>query len=103
MIKDSDIGVLGAGAAGASTAYYAHEFAASHLLNVNTTVYERKSYVGGRSTTVYALDDPNEPVELGASIFVRVNYNLYDAAQKFGLQMQSMGKDVAAGDDEFGM
>jgi prenylcysteine oxidase/farnesylcysteine lyase len=45
--------------------------------------------VGGRSTTVNAFDDPLEPVELGASIFVEVNRILRDAANEFGLHPKS--------------
>lgn len=55
---------------------------------MNITVYERASYVGGRSTTVNVFDDPNEPVELGASIFVQVNRNLVNAVADFGLSIK---------------
>lgn len=53
------------------------------------TVYERESYVGGRSTTVNVLDDPAYPIELGASIFVQVNYNLVNASRDLGLTVRS--------------
>lgn len=56
-------------------------------MSVNITVYERSSYVGGRSTTVNVYDDPLEPVELGASIFVKVNRNLVNAVDEFGLSL----------------
>lgn len=52
-------------------------------------MYERSSYVGGRSTTVNIFDDPLEPVELGASIFVEANKILKDAASEFGLHPQN--------------
>ena len=42
-------------------------------------------YIGGRSTTVNVLDNPAYPVELGASIFVQVNYNLVNASRDLGL------------------
>lgn len=48
-------------------------------------MFERNSYIGGRSTTVNAYDDPSIPVELGASIFVKVNQILNDAVEKFNL------------------
>ena len=77
----------GAGSGGASAAYYINQFQ-SQCDRINITVYERSSYVGGRSTTVNAYNDPTEPVELGASIFVEVNKNLVSAARRFGLTTQ---------------
>jgi prenylcysteine oxidase/farnesylcysteine lyase len=59
----------------------------------NITVFERSSYIGGRSTTVNAYDLPSEPVELGASIFVEVNKNLYSAAKEFGLSLKSASEE----------
>ena len=47
--------------------------------------------MGGRSTTVNVYDDPMEPVELGASIFVEANRNLVSAAREFGLSTSSSG------------
>lgn len=52
---------------------------------MNISIFETSDYVGGRSTTVNAFDDPRYPAELGASIFVRVNKNLVAAAERFGL------------------
>jgi len=78
--------LLGAGAGGSSVAYYLRKFAASPDFDVNITVYEKNSYIGGRSTTVNVYNNPDEVVELGASIFVEVNENLYNAAKEFGLE-----------------
>lgn len=81
------VAIIGAGSGGASAAYYLDRF--KHPCSrVNITVYERSSYVGGRSTTVDVYGDPTEPVELGASIFVEVNKNLVSAAREFGLATQ---------------
>ena len=81
------VAIIGAGSGGASAAYYLNRF--KHPCSrVNITVYERSSYVGGRSTTVDVYGDPTEPVELGASIFVEVNKNLFSAAREFGLATQ---------------
>ena len=74
----------GAGSAGASAAYYLDKFK-NPCDRVNITVFERSSYVGGRSTTVNVYDDPTEPVELGASIFVEANKNLVSAIKELGL------------------
>jgi prenylcysteine oxidase/farnesylcysteine lyase len=54
-------------------------------VTVNITVFERNAFIGGRSTTVNAYDDPSIPVELGASIFVEVNSILNDAVKEFNL------------------
>ncbi|KAL5000203.1 Prenylcysteine lyase-domain-containing protein [Aspergillus recurvatus] len=83
------VAVIGAGAAGASTAYSLRKYADSLGLPVNITVFERASYVGGRSTTVNVFDDPAYPIELGASIFVQVNYNLVNASKELGLDVRS--------------
>ena len=81
------VAIVGAGSGGASTAYYLNRF--KHPCSrINITVYERSSYVGGRSTTVEVYGDPTELVELGASIFVEVNKNLVSAAREFGLATQ---------------
>ena len=79
----------GAGAGGASSAYYLSKFAASASIPVNITVFERNSYIGGRSTTVNAYDDPTISVELGASIFVKVNRILNKAVEEFNLSTSS--------------
>lgn len=76
----------GAGSGGSSAAYYINKFR-DQCRPVNITIYERSSYVGGRSTTVNIYDNPLEPVELGASIFVKVNRNLVDAVDEFGLSL----------------
>ncbi|KAL9633709.1 MAG: hypothetical protein Q9164_004543, partial [Protoblastenia rupestris] len=78
------VAIIGAGSAGSSAAYYIRKYTQG-CNRINTTVYERNPYVGGRSTTVDAFDNPSEPVELGASIFVKVNHNLVNAVEEFGL------------------
>jgi prenylcysteine oxidase/farnesylcysteine lyase len=60
---------------------------------VNITVFERSSYVGGRSTTVNAYDVPGHPVELGASIFVSVNEILMNATKEFGLDLKPLADE----------
>ena len=75
----------GAGAAGASSAYFLSRYAKTYNIPINITVFERNDYIGGRSTTVNVYDDASLPVELGASIFVQVNQILVDAAKEFNL------------------
>lgn len=81
----------GAGSGGSSAAYYLKRFASDENIRINITVYERSSYIGGRSTTVDVYDDPTQPVELGASIFVKANRNLVAAAEEFGLLTKGVG------------
>ncbi|TVY16749.1 Farnesylcysteine lyase [Lachnellula arida] len=80
------VAIIGAGASGSSTAYYLQQFAERSGIPINITVFERSSYVGGRSTTVNAYGNPLERVELGASIFVDVNTILKNSSSKFGLR-----------------
>ncbi|RPB25540.1 putative prenylcysteine lyase [Terfezia boudieri ATCC MYA-4762] len=86
VVSMRKVAVIGAGAGGSSTAYYLQKFAANKSFDVSITVYEKNSYVGGRSTTVNVYNNPDEVVELGASIFVEVNENLYNATKEFGLE-----------------
>ncbi|KAK6516657.1 hypothetical protein TWF506_006553 [Arthrobotrys conoides] len=97
------VAVIGAGAAGSSAAYYLKEYAEKHDYRVNITIYERNNYIGGRTTTVHAYDDPEEPVELGGSIFVEVNKNMFDAAKLFGLPIAEFNSGSTDGADELGI
>ncbi|KAB8659320.1 hypothetical protein FH972_026209 [Carpinus fangiana] len=74
------VAIIGAGSAGTSTAHYLSRYAAA-----NVTIFERNSWIGGRSTTVDAYGDPSQPVELGASIFVEANLNLVQAVKDLNL------------------
>ena len=53
------------------------------------TIFEKESYIGGRSTTVHAYNDSNFPIELGASVFVEINKILVDAVEAFNLSTSS--------------
>lgn len=83
--SDASAKKLGAGAAGSSTAYHLRKFASEENLAIDITIFEQSDYIGGRTTTVQAYGD-SEPVELGGSIFVNVNYILQNASVEFGLQ-----------------
>ncbi|KAI9643190.1 hypothetical protein NHQ30_007806 [Ciborinia camelliae] len=89
------IAIIGAGAGGSSSAYHLQKYAAESDLAINVTIYERSSYVGGRSTTVNAYGNSLEPVELGASIFVEVNAILKNASREFGLSPKSSNTEEA--------
>jgi prenylcysteine oxidase/farnesylcysteine lyase len=49
--------------------------------------------VGGRTHTVNAWDDPEHPIELGASIFVSVNEILVNATKEFGLDEAALADE----------
>ncbi|CAG8887824.1 unnamed protein product [Penicillium egyptiacum] len=83
------VAIIGAGAGGSFAAYQLRKLVDEAKIPVDITVYERESYVGGRSTTVNVFDDPAYPIELGASIFVQVNYNLVNASRDLGLTVSS--------------
>lgn len=87
--------ISGAGAGGSSSAYHLQKYAAESDLAINVTVFERSSYIGGRSTTVNAYGNSLEPVELGASIFVEVNAILKNASREFGLRPKSSETEEA--------
>ncbi|RMY95780.1 hypothetical protein D0862_08676 [Hortaea werneckii] len=80
-----NVAIIGAGAAGSSSAYHLAQFAQEVHLPINITIFDRNPYIGGRSTTVNVYDDPTEPVELGASIFVEANQILLNATRAFNL------------------
>ncbi|KAF7934091.1 uncharacterized protein EAE97_008451 [Botrytis byssoidea] len=88
------IAIIGAGAGGSSSAYHLQKYAAESDLAINVTVFERSSYIGGRSTTVNAYGNSLEPVELGASIFVDVNAILKNASREFDLHAKSSNTEV---------
>ncbi|KAJ4290862.1 hypothetical protein N0V90_010058 [Kalmusia sp. IMI 367209] len=79
----------GAGAAGSSAAYHLVQHAQDAGIPVEIEVYERDAHIGGRSTTIHPWSDPEQAVELGASIFVEVNHILVNASKKFNLQTSS--------------
>lgn len=82
-----NIAIVGAGAAGSSAAYHISKFARELELDVpiNITIFEADDRIGGRTTTVDALEDPRYPIEVGGSIFVKINEILYNATQEFRL------------------
>lgn len=80
---------IGAGAGGSFAAYELRRLANEAGIPLNISIYERAAYIGGRSTTVDAFDDPAYPIELGASIFVQVNQILVNASRDLGLGVRS--------------
>ncbi|CAO2656381.1 Nn.00g051840.m01.CDS01 [Neocucurbitaria sp. VM-36] len=85
------IAIIGAGAGGSSAAYHLAQYAAEVSIPANITVFERNSYIGGRTTTVNVWNDPDTPVELGGSIFVEVNRIMVEATKRFNLSTAEHG------------
>lgn len=94
------VAIIGAGASGSSAAYFLSK-AREQLIrdgipgcnaeeipnDVQITVFERNSRVGGRVLAIHPLDDKRySPIDIGASVFSNINSNLVSAAQKYKLQ-----------------
>ncbi|KAF2267624.1 Prenylcysteine oxidase [Lojkania enalia] len=97
------VAIVGAGAGGSSAAYHLSIYAKDVGMPTEITVYERSSYIGGRTTTVYAWSDPLVPVELGGSIFVEVNHILYNASKRFNLSISSDDRPKPPGTPDLGI
>ncbi|KAI9474051.1 MAG: Prenylcysteine lyase-domain-containing protein [Benjaminiella poitrasii] len=84
------VAIIGGGASGTSAAFWLNNvFSSSEdsQNHISITIFDRKDYVGGRSTTVPIKGDASlGTIELGASIFVEANKNLMKATDKFGLK-----------------
>ncbi|KAG9251111.1 Prenylcysteine lyase-domain-containing protein [Emericellopsis atlantica] len=83
-----NIAIIGAGAAGSSTAYHLSRFAQTLPSNapaLNVTIFEKTDRIGGRSLTAPAPS--GQPIELGASIFITKNEILLNATRDFDLAL----------------
>ena len=86
--KPFRVAIVGAGSAGSSAAFHISRFlnqSSLDLSSVEISIFDSNSRPGGRTTTVNAFDSASYPIELGASIFVKINHILYEAAQEFAL------------------
>ncbi|KAG5650639.1 hypothetical protein H0H81_011522 [Sphagnurus paluster] len=80
------VAIIGAGAGGTSAAFWIHKAKERYGLAVEIDVFERETYIGGRSTIVYPYSNTSLPhLELGASIFVPANKNILRASYEFNL------------------
>lgn len=87
----------GGGAGGSSTAFWLSN-TVGRSVPLNITVYEKSDRVGGRSTVVPIKNDPSlGHIEVGASIFVPVNYNMMNASEKFGLRLKRLTAETKLG------
>ncbi|KAF9115235.1 hypothetical protein BGX27_008469 [Mortierella sp. AM989] len=92
----------GAGAGGSSTAYYLNNYLQppqhSYKYQHSITIFDQSDRIGGRCS-VFPVQNPGREdkyVEMGASIFVKVNYNLVDAAKEFGLKIKPLDGEMLA-------
>lgn len=105
--KPHRVAIIGAGPGGSAASYYLDQFSRSSLSasssspDLDITVFDANPRVGGRTTTVNALDDPRYPTELGASIFVKINHILYNATRDFGLGSSGKIYQAAPGDTDY--
>lgn len=85
------VAIIGGGAGGSSTAYHLRKFVDSspYDLSIEIDLFETESRIGGRTTTVNALDDEQFPVEVGGSIYVDVNHILVNLTKEFGLNAKT--------------
>lgn len=96
------VAIIGAGPSGSSAAFWLSLAKQRYGLDdLEIDVFEKSSYIGGRSTVAYPYDNHDLPaVELGASVFVGSNKNLWRAADEFNLTRIPFKSKAAEG---FGM
>jgi prenylcysteine oxidase/farnesylcysteine lyase len=90
-IEGKRVAIIGAGAAGASSAYFLRRFlsdSSTAYIPASITVFEKDRRVGGRATTANVYDDPIEPVEVGATVFTPDNEILVTAARDLNLKIE---------------
>ncbi|KAF9479736.1 FAD/NAD(P)-binding domain-containing protein [Pholiota conissans] len=88
------VAIIGAGAGGSSAAFWISKAKERFGLDVEIDVYEQSDYIGGRSTIVYPYNDSSLPeLELGASIFVEANKNLWRASDEFNLTRRNFREE----------
>ncbi|KAG7699935.1 hypothetical protein KL930_000622 [Ogataea haglerorum] len=85
--SDSRVAIVGAGAGGASCAYYLQKFTDYQF---NITIFEKNSYVGGRATII---DFDGVEAELGASMFIEDNKILYNAVDELDLSFANSSSE----------
>lgn len=87
--------LIGAGAGGSSAAYWISNAFVNSSVKIDTTVYEQSSRIGGRTEIIkFERDGLSIPIELGASLFVDVNYHIIENAKKFGLEFMEYGEEM---------
>ncbi|KAF9946981.1 hypothetical protein BGZ72_010964 [Mortierella alpina] len=103
LVPAKSVAVIGAGAGGASTAYYLNSFLeqppSTRRVDHSITIFEQSDKIGGRCAVFKVRDQGQQQdkfVEMGASIFVQVNQHLVDAAKEFGLKTKPLDDELVA-------
>ncbi|KAJ7356980.1 Prenylcysteine lyase-domain-containing protein [Mycena albidolilacea] len=92
------VAIIGAGAGGASAAFWISKAKERFGLDIEVDVYEKEPYIGGRSTVVFPYGNTSLPaVELGASIFVKANKNMWRAVDEFNLTRRDFRDEKGMG------
>ena len=87
-VQCRSVAIIGAGAAGASSAYFASQIQGVDPFDI--TVFESTDKVGGRAR-VFPIPHPYDPsqapiqVEVGAGIFIVENQYMYNLSKLFNL------------------
>ncbi|KAF9331797.1 hypothetical protein BGZ91_011975 [Linnemannia elongata] len=114
LVPTKSVAIIGAGAGGSSTAFYLQNLLQPpgeplhkhQLLHPTTiTIFDQSDKIGGRCQVFFTTNpaDPenNKPeqevaVEVGASIFVKINHHLADSAKEFGLKVKKLDDELLA-------
>lgn len=114
LVPTKSVAIIGAGAGGASTAFYLQKLLQPpgeplhkhQLLHPTTiTIFDQSDKIGGRCQ-VFFTTNPADPengkpeqevaIEVGASIFVKVNHHLADSSKEFGLKVKKLDDELVA-------
>lgn len=88
------IAVIGAGAGGSSAAFWISKAKERQDMKVEVHIFDKNDYVGGRSIVVHPYNDPSLGTEeLGGSVFVRANKNMFRATEEFGLNVTDLSRE----------
>ena len=91
--KPKRVAVIGAGAAGASTAFHLYKYASENNVNIAVDVFERSSYIGGKAMTADIYGDPQLKAEVGASVFSKDDKLLMSLVDEFSLDLDELQQD----------
>ncbi|KAF9901072.1 hypothetical protein EC991_006558 [Linnemannia zychae] len=114
LAQTKSVAIIGAGAGGSSTAFYLQQLLEPEgeslnkhkLLHPTTiTIFDQSDKIGGRCQVFFTTNPANPEknlreqelaVEVGASIFVKVNHHLADSAKDFGLKVKKLDDELLA-------
>ncbi|KAG0296717.1 hypothetical protein BGZ97_004465 [Linnemannia gamsii] len=114
LVPTKSVAIIGAGAGGTSAAYYLQKLLQPEgeplhkhqlLYPTTITIFDQSDKIGGRCQ-VFFTTNPADPeknipeeelaIEVGASIFVKVNHHLADSSKDFGLKVKKLDDELLA-------